>query len=458
MNDSQAAASANSKGMEDVVHIGEVLDYGAAPYDFKKNNTMSYFLILDGANNGKPLWGKLLEDAIRDSRTQIGDVVSARVLSRKSVTVDELVRDGAGNITDRRKKPGFLATWKVDPYEPPRVHVPADHASRDASAAPKEVVRNIPAERGAYAVKLAREIATNVWNKLAGRRATPTVDIAPGQPVAPPPGIPAAADTANRDIKEILKQAQPDIKKRIQAVRDTPARAEPGPESLKDMHATIFSGLPGAGQYRSIDEGARGALPAWAARAQDVERRVREMFGIKEDHFHAASHESLIEGIATRFVAVTKLRAFEYGNMTVAKLDAEKAAERAGLRLDMFAMDRQRLNDATRAAIHNDFGPMRKLMDEHAAPLLAASDSESLSNSTWSASYVYGQSQSPPAFVSRGKAAERHSAAATGPRQSRESATQSQRPAATAKPDVGAGSPTEGGPRRNRGRAAAYAP
>jgi hypothetical protein len=450
--------TAASAGPRDRAYVGEVLDYGAAPYQFKKDNTMSYFLVLKGANNGKPLWGKHLEDAIRESRTQIGDVVSAKVLSRKPVTVDEPVRDESGNITGKRKTTSLLATWKVDPYEPPRVHLPTDHVSRDTSTAPKEPVRNVPAERGAYAVKRAREIATNVWNKLAGRRATPTADTTPHQPPETAPRTPTAADTANLDIKQILKEAQPEISMRMQAVRDAPAPPDPGPEGLKNLHSVIFSGLPGAGQYRSTDEGGRGALPAWAVRGQEVERRAREMFAIKEDHLHAASHESLIEGIATRFVDVTKLRAFEYGNMTVAKLDAEKAAERAGLRLDMFSMDRQRLNDATRAAIHNDFGPMRKLMDEHAAPLLAASHSQSMSNSTWSASYVYAQSQSPPAFVSRGNGAERYSAASSGPRQSRESSTQSQRPTANPKQEVGAASATQGGPRRDRGRAAAYAP
>jgi hypothetical protein len=434
------------------VHIGELLEHGPAPFNFVKGNSINYFMRLEGANNGKPLWGQLLGPALENSssRPQIGDVVRAEVLSRKPVKVKEPIRDKAGNVIGTREKSSQLATWKVDVYEPPLARAPAGPTDDGAKVTPKDKGRNVPAERGALVVKTAGEIAKRLWNRMSGRveptNATPEP---PTEPIAPKQ---TASQPSKADIAEMLQKARPEINERLRALRAAAARPGQGP---KEIHGEIYSGLvPGAGEYRSTDEGIKGSIPTWATRGEDVARRAAEMFDGKEDKLRGAAHDTVIEGVATRYIDSVKLRPMLYANLTVSKIDAEKAAERAGVRLDMFGMDRERLSEATSAAIRNDFMLLRKLMDDHAAPMLTASRSESISNSVWAASDAAGQSQHAPTVAGRGGV--RDSNATLGLGQSRGSSSQTQRPVTIGRRAVTGAPVADGVPSRRPSRA--YAP
>jgi hypothetical protein len=75
--------------------VGRLLAYGAAPYQFRSTEDLSFFVRLQTQRGERVLWGKDLARAIAAAATQpqIGDMVGARRVGRDAVTVTSRATD-----------------------------------------------------------------------------------------------------------------------------------------------------------------------------------------------------------------------------------------------------------------------------------------------------------------------------------------------------------------------------
>ncbi|MBS0448547.1 MAG: hypothetical protein JSR59_21710 [Proteobacteria bacterium] len=83
---------------------GVLMESGAAPYRFDRNEGVSYYVRVATAHGERVLWGIDLERALVESATQVkvGDEVGIENLGSRPVTVKSLKRDADGKVTDAR--------------------------------------------------------------------------------------------------------------------------------------------------------------------------------------------------------------------------------------------------------------------------------------------------------------------------------------------------------------------
>jgi len=69
--------------------VGRLQAHGRAPYQFRTEEDVSYFVTLVTTSGVKTLWGKDLARAIQTGTTQpqLGDLVGARRTGRQAVTL-----------------------------------------------------------------------------------------------------------------------------------------------------------------------------------------------------------------------------------------------------------------------------------------------------------------------------------------------------------------------------------
>lgn len=94
---------------------GMLTGHGPAPYQFKKDNSDSYFVTLRTPDGEKTYWGKELKQAISDSGVAQGEVISLRCLGQQPVTVSSPVRNEQGHITHHEKIDTVRNQWEVQP-------------------------------------------------------------------------------------------------------------------------------------------------------------------------------------------------------------------------------------------------------------------------------------------------------------------------------------------------------
>lgn len=93
-------------------YVGEVIEHGAAPYKFNRDNEQSYFVTLRTRAGDQVIWGNGLGEAM--SERAVGDQIVLQNIGRKDVTVPEKVRDAQGHLVQIRPKDAHLNQWKVD--------------------------------------------------------------------------------------------------------------------------------------------------------------------------------------------------------------------------------------------------------------------------------------------------------------------------------------------------------
>ena len=97
------------------VYVGTVVDFGAAPYQFKKEKDPSYFITLKTMAEERTIWGKDLKQAVVDGHVKKGDDIVLRNSGAREVTVKEKVLDAAGTPIGTREKPAKLNQWTAEP-------------------------------------------------------------------------------------------------------------------------------------------------------------------------------------------------------------------------------------------------------------------------------------------------------------------------------------------------------
>jgi hypothetical protein len=142
--------------------IGRLKDHGAANYQFRNSEDVSYYVRLLTSRGEKILWGKDLERAVREGETQpkFGDLVGARRIGREAVTVTNRQRDAQGRVISQEEHHAHRTRWVVE-----KVTFFAERARlarrlRDEQADVRETVRERPELRSAFlSVRAAEEFA-----------------------------------------------------------------------------------------------------------------------------------------------------------------------------------------------------------------------------------------------------------------------------------------------------------
>lgn len=120
---------------------GKLLDAGKAPYQFDKSKTDSFYVQMRTKGGNKTFWGVELEQALKDSGKQPGDMVKLQFLGKKPVTVNVPVKDANGEVTGFERLETHRNHWTVSPAMDNRLLVedrhtvaPAELAAYDGNA------------------------------------------------------------------------------------------------------------------------------------------------------------------------------------------------------------------------------------------------------------------------------------------------------------------------------------
>jgi len=120
---------------------GKLLDAGQAPYQFDKTKTDSFYVQMRTKGGNKTFWGVELEQALKDSGKQPGDMVKLQFLGKKPVTVNVPVKDADGKVTGFERLETHRNHWTVSPAMDNRLLVddrnavaPAELAAYDGNA------------------------------------------------------------------------------------------------------------------------------------------------------------------------------------------------------------------------------------------------------------------------------------------------------------------------------------
>lgn len=114
---------------------GKLLDAGNAPYQFDKNKTDSFYVQMRTKVGNKTFWGVELEQALKDSGKQPGDMVKLQFLGKKPVTVNVPVKDADGKVTGFERLDTHRNHWTVTPAMDNRLLVADRHAVAPAELA-----------------------------------------------------------------------------------------------------------------------------------------------------------------------------------------------------------------------------------------------------------------------------------------------------------------------------------
>ena len=96
--------------------VGRLQRHGAAPYQFRRGEEISYFVDLIVLGKQKRLWGKDLKRAIEQAQTQpqLGDVVGVQLIARRAFTVTHRERDEEGRVISQTSREAHRNEWKVE--------------------------------------------------------------------------------------------------------------------------------------------------------------------------------------------------------------------------------------------------------------------------------------------------------------------------------------------------------
>lgn len=142
--------------------VGRLQEHGRAPYQFRPDEDLSYFVKVVTDRGLRVLWGKDLERAIGAGATKpsIGDLVGARRVARESVTVVDRKRDAAGNVLSQSEHHAHRNRWEVE-----KLQFFADRArrarlARDVHIDLRDAVRKRPELRSTFlSLRAAEQLA-----------------------------------------------------------------------------------------------------------------------------------------------------------------------------------------------------------------------------------------------------------------------------------------------------------
>lgn len=141
---------------------GVLVKHGPAPFGFEPNGHPTYFITLDTDRGERTIWGRGLERALTQSKTQpqLGEPIGVRENGIDPVTVTFRTRDAAGHVIQEKRYEEPRAHWVVERRGFFDEREAAARVFRDPRASRKEAVRNHPDLLGSYwALDSAKKVA-----------------------------------------------------------------------------------------------------------------------------------------------------------------------------------------------------------------------------------------------------------------------------------------------------------
>lgn len=96
--------------------VGRLQRHGAAPYQFRRGEELSYYVELITLGKQKRLWGKDLKRALEqaDTKPRIGDLVGVQLIARRAFTVTHRERDASGHVVSQTNREAHRNEWKIE--------------------------------------------------------------------------------------------------------------------------------------------------------------------------------------------------------------------------------------------------------------------------------------------------------------------------------------------------------
>lgn len=96
--------------------IGRLTEHGRAHYQFRAREDLSYYLKLLTSQGERTLWGKDLERALitGETKPKVGDLVGARRVARRTVTITSRERNAEGRIVRQQEQHAHRTRWVVE--------------------------------------------------------------------------------------------------------------------------------------------------------------------------------------------------------------------------------------------------------------------------------------------------------------------------------------------------------
>jgi putative DNA primase/helicase len=142
--------------------VGRLQEHGRATYQFRPQESLSYFVKVLTNRGERILWGKDLERVIAASATrpQIGDLIGARRIGRQAVTITARQRDSAGRVVSQSEHHAHRNRWIVEKIAFFAERAKMARRVRDAQADVRRTVRSQPELMSTYlSLRGAQEIA-----------------------------------------------------------------------------------------------------------------------------------------------------------------------------------------------------------------------------------------------------------------------------------------------------------
>ena len=96
--------------------VGRLTEHGRAHYQFRAGEDLSYYLKVLTSQGERVLWGKDLERALTtgETRPKVGDLVGARRVARRAVTITTQRRDAEGRVVRQEEHHAHRTRWVVE--------------------------------------------------------------------------------------------------------------------------------------------------------------------------------------------------------------------------------------------------------------------------------------------------------------------------------------------------------
>jgi hypothetical protein len=142
--------------------IGRLQGHGPAPYWFRADHDLSYYVRILTTDGVRTLWGKDLERAVRAGATkpQVGDMIGARRTVREAITLINRQRDAQGRVTTQSEQHAHRFRWEVEKLQFFAERARRARLARDAQIETRKAIKQRPELRSTFvSLRAAEQLA-----------------------------------------------------------------------------------------------------------------------------------------------------------------------------------------------------------------------------------------------------------------------------------------------------------
>ena len=160
--ESKEARERPTNRSSEAIMVGRLLEHGAAPFKFKPDEDMSYYVKLRTDQGDRIRWGRDLQRALEQGVThpKIGDVVGVQRTGQEPVTVNAKEHDREGRVVGQGERTVQRNRWAVEQASYFVERATTARILRDAHLDVQRSAREHPELAGTYlTLKAAQEFA-----------------------------------------------------------------------------------------------------------------------------------------------------------------------------------------------------------------------------------------------------------------------------------------------------------